>query len=258
MYNLWLPRYALLVAVSALILSIASAVLAPDTNSYRLVLAVVGVLSAILAIWLSANRGVRPASRLSRLLICALILEGVLDEFCQAWPKTAGILHSCLVSAIVSLSAAIALLLSEFRSTTVVLLEDHGAPSLRSLSVFSAFSLAAQVGLGASYRREAISIIPHIVGAMLVAAIILYLVMAVFMQCSSQRELKNPAMLLTGLIGGQVLLGIVAFMNKLGAPVLALPPKFFSAAHIVTGSLTMAMTVILAMRIFRHIDTVNS
>ena len=93
---------------------------------------------------------------------------------------------------------------------------------------------------------------------MLVAAIILYLVMAVFMQYSAQSELKNPAMLLTGLIGGQVLLGIGAFMNKLGAPVFALPPKFFSAAHIVTGSLAMAMTVILTMRIFRHVETVNS
>jgi hypothetical protein len=52
-----------------------------------------------------------------------------------------------------------------------------------------------------------------------------------------------------------VMLGIGAFLNKVGAPVLAMPPKVFSAAHIVTGSLTMAMTVILAMRIFRHIHT---
>ncbi len=251
MNNPWLPRYAILAAVSALILVMVGAVSAADADVFRIVLAVVGVLSLVLA---AAARGALPTA----LLFGFVVLDGVLSGLVAQHPMAAGIAHSCVLSGIFALAASTALLCTESWKKSVVLLEDQGSPSLRSLAVFAGFSLAAQVGLGASYRRDAISIIPHIVGAMLAAAIILYLVMAVFMQYSSHPELRNPSILLTGLAGTQVLLGIGAFLNKLGSPVLAMPPKFFSAAHIVTGTLTMAATVILAMRIHRHIRIVET
>ena len=66
------------------------------------------------------------------------------------------------------------------------------------------------------------------------------------------RSILGPeAFTVTNVLGTQVLLGIGAFLNKLGTPVFDLPPKFFSTAHIVTGSLAMATTVILAMNIHR-------
>ena len=251
MDNPWLPRYALLVAVSAFILVITGALSAQGTQAFRFGLAVIGVLSLILT---AAARGARPTAMLSGLLF----VEGGLSLFVSAYPIAAGIAHSCVLCAILCLAASIALLYSESWKHTSVLLDDGASPSLRSLALFAGFSLAAQVAIGAAFRREAISIIPHIVGAMLVAAIILYLVTAVFMQCSAHPEIRKPAILLTGLVGTQVLLGIGAFLDKVGSPLLAMPPKVFSAAHIVTGSLTMATTVILAMRIHRHIRIVET
>lgn len=251
MDKLWLSRYAFWVAASALILVIAGAFLAPDSGAYRIGLAAVGVFSAILA-------GATQWSRLAVLLCGLVALDGLMGELFQSYPKAAGIAHSCLLTAILSLAAALAIMCSQSWSKTAVLLEDSGSPSLRSLAVFAGFILAVQVVMGAAYRRDAISIIPHIIGAMVASAIILYLAMAVFMQYSSHPELKNPTILLTGLVGTQVLLGIGAFLNKVGSPVLAMPPRFFSAVHIVNGSLTMAATVILSMQIHRHIRSVET
>jgi hypothetical protein len=237
----WLHRYVAVAAAGALILLLCSAIFAPDTNAYRIVLGLVAVLAAAPL-----------RSRFGYWILAACAIDGVLSVLYISNQRLFGIIHSCVVSSIVSLSVANALRVLDSSSKDVVVLEDAGRPSLRSLSVFAGYSLAAQILLGASLRREALPVIPHILGAMLVAAVVLYLVMAVFMQYSSYRELKTPSILLTGLIGAQVLLGIGALLNKAGQPVLAMPPRFFSAAHIVTGSLTMAMTVVLAMRISRH------
>jgi len=245
MDKLWLRRYGLVSAAGALILLLCSALYAPDASAYRLVL---GCLGGLVIVFCALPK----RSRLGFAILGGIAVDAMLCWFFNSSPKPIGIIHSCVVSSIVSLSVANALSLRDSFSSDVVQLDDPGHPSLRSLSVFAGFSLAAQIVLGASFRREAIPVIPHIIGAMLVAAIVLYLVMAVFMQYSSHSELKNPSIVLTGLIGTQVLLGIGAFLNKAGQPVFAMPSQFFSAAHIVTGSLTMAMTVVLGMRISRH------
>ena len=243
MDKLWLPRFADFIAVGALTLLLCSAIYAPDDGGYRFVLAALGLCA------------IPVRSRFGYGVLLLIAFDGVLSGLYSSNPKLLGIIHSCVVSAVVSASVACAVWVRDSSVKNVIVLEDAGTPSLRSLSVFAGFSLAAQIILGASFRREAIPVIPHIIGAMLVAAIVLYLVMAVFMQYSTFRELKIPSIMLTGLIGTQVLLGVGAFLNKIGQPVLALPPQFFSAAHIVTGSLTMAMTVVLAMRISRHTYT---
>ncbi len=62
-----------------------------------------------------------------------------------------------------------------------------------------------------------------------------------------------PAVALSGLIAAQLLLGIGAYLNKVGSPIVGFPPQLFSAAHIVTGSLTMAATALLTLQIHRHI-----
>ena len=257
-HKFWLSRYTPVVAASALILVAAGAVDAPDSGTFMFVRGLVAVLGAILGIWLCSANFFRPALGLTGILVGAIGIDLFLSQSRAVWPRAAGIAHSCVLCAIFSLTVSIALLCSKSWDEPAVLLEEHAAPSLRSISIIACFGLAAQIALGASFRRDAISITPHIVGAMLAAAIILYLVMAVLTQYSSHRELKNPAILLTGLIVTQVLLGIGAFLNKLGEPVLAMPPKFFSEAHIVTGSLTLAAAVILAMRIHRHIRIAES
>jgi hypothetical protein len=249
MNTFWLPRYALLVASGALILLISGAVTTPDTTPYRLILGVVGLLCG--GLWVLARA--TAAARMIALLGGLLLTDGLLGEAYTAYPKLAGIAHSCVLCAAFSLAVLTAARLSRGWAMSSVVLEDSGTPSLRSIALFSVCSLGLQVGLGASFRRDALPIIPHILGAMLAAAIILYLVMAVFMQYSSYRELMYPAIGLTGLIATQVLLGIGAYLNKVGSPITGVPPQFFSAAHIVTGSLTMAATALLTLRIYHHI-----
>ena len=53
------------------------------------------------------------------------------------------------------------------------IVEDSGWPSLRSLAVTASVLTLAQVALGAGFRHRAFGIMPHIVGAIIVAMFLL-------------------------------------------------------------------------------------
>jgi heme A synthase len=130
---------------------------------------------------------------------------------------------------------------------------DGGWPSLRSLAIMTPVLIFIQIMLGAAFRHQAMGVMAHIIGAMVVALVGLLSGMFVTQQCGEHRSLKPAGVLLITIVFVQVFLGIGAItmrmMNTGNTPLVAA----ITASHVVVGAMTLAASVALAFQIRCHV-----
>jgi cytochrome c oxidase assembly protein subunit 15 len=281
---IWLHRYAIFVAFCTLLLVAAGASVTsndaglsvPDwplsygqvmpemtggifyEHGHRMIATTVGFLTIILAVWLWRAE---PRAWLRRLGFAALggvIVQGVLGGMTVIFllPKPVSISHACLAQLFFSTTVAIALFTSPSWKQGPRLTGDYGWPSLRALAVAAPVAVLAQLLLGAAYRHKAMGLIPHIAGAMLVAAIILHVAILILTHHGGHAVLRKSALLLLGVTFVQIFLGIAAYMSRVSTidsvqpmPVMVV----FTILHVAAGALTMAASVVLAIQVLRNV-----
>lgn len=109
-----------------------------------------------------------------------------------------------------------------------------------------------QIAMGALYRHQIFGVMPHMLGAMVVAILTLVVSMILMQHFSDQPQLKSAATALLAVALAQVCLGIAAFlMLLLGAGNI---PAFvwLTTGHVCVGSLTLAASVVAAMQVQRY------
>ena len=94
------------------------------------------------------------------------------------------------------------------------LVYDYGWPSMRSLAILTPVLVLLQILLGAAFRQKALTLLPHVLGAMFVALVILLESVFVLQQFPTHRALRPAAKTLLGVAFGQVFLGITALIMK--------------------------------------------
>ena len=77
------------------------------------------------------------------------------------------------------------------------IVEDHGWPSMRSLSIILPLVVLTQVALGAGFRHGALSVMPHVVGAMVVIMVLLMMGAFVMQQFPTHRTLRPAGIALS-------------------------------------------------------------
>ncbi len=279
-----LHLYALLAAFCALLLVMTGAALTssqiqtkPAVNSiaffetlHTAVAVAVAVLTIGLAIWLLLAEKRAWLIRLGWITVAACIIEGWLGWMARGphaisglassgtptgGPPTAGLgtLHACLAALLFVAFSSIALATSRTWSRDPELVQDYGWPSNRSLSAATALLVAIQVGFGAAFRHNLVSVMPHLLGALLVALFIMIVGAFVSNQFPKHPSLRPMAVALMVITGIQVFLGMAAFlmlmMDTAGRPAFLA----ISVAHVTTGSLTLAASVMLAMEVRRSV-----
>ena len=93
--------------------------------------------------------------------------------------------------------------------------EDSGWPSLRSLAVSASVLTLAQVALGAGFRHRAFGIMPHIIGAIIVAMFLLIVATFVIVQFPKHAALSKGAWALIASPPLQIGLGVLAYIVRL-------------------------------------------
>jgi heme A synthase len=131
--------------------------------------------------------------------------------------------------------------------------EDYGWPSLRSLAVLTPVLILVQIGLGAGFRHRAFGLMPHVIGAMLVPLVILLTAIFVLNQFPKHRALRHAAVGLLTITLVQIFLGIAAYVARLNAAEYPLAMVLTTVAHVATGGLTLAASVVLAIQIRRNV-----
>ena len=133
------------------------------------------------------------------------------------------------------------------------LVRDYGRPSLRSLSSAAVLFILIQVGFGAGLRHSAVGVMPHLLGALVVAIFIMIVGVFVSTQFPKHASLRPKAVAFMTITGVQVFLGMCAFLMRMMSIEGSKVFLTISVAHVATGSLTLAAGVMLALEIRRSV-----
>jgi heme a synthase len=285
MQTSWLHRYAILVAVCTLLLVLAGASVTskeaglsvpdwplsygqviPDMTGgvlfetgHRMIATVVGMLTVILAIWI-ARVEKRPNGRawmrrLGWVAVSLVVAQGLLGgaTVLLLQPAPISMAHACLAQLFFSVTVAIAVFTSRKWQEGPEPVEDYGWPSLRSLAILTPVLILVQIALGAGFRHRAFGLLPHVIGAMLVPLVILLIGIFVLQQFPKHRALRPAASGLLAITLAQVFLGVIAYVARMNAAEYPLAMVLTTVAHVATGGLTLAASIVLAIQIRRNV-----
>ncbi|MGP0073154.1 MAG: hypothetical protein ACLPWF_14630 [Bryobacteraceae bacterium] len=254
----WLHRFAILVALFALVAIILGAVVTSLERPIAATSAAIPAAAASFELWHKVAGGVA----VILMLVLAIGLRtpfgwnGVtmglvlgLIEAGHSLPQASGILHALVAQLFLGIIAAIAVMTSASWRRGPSLIDDTWKPSLRALSKAVPLVILLQTTLGASYRFHALGVIWHILNAMIV--LLLNLIVAVFLvrQFPEHPTLRPAALTLAIITGIQVLLGFTTFMMLILFPETSLAVVITSVLHVTTGALTFAAGFALSVLI---------
>lgn len=284
MPNVWLHRYAMLLAVCTLFLVVAGGLVTsneaglsvPDwplsygrimpemvggvfyEHGHRMVATAIGLMTIGLLVFLHVVEKRRWMKRLGWAALGTVIAQGMLGGLTVLFmlPKGVSMAHACLAELFFSITVAVAIFTSPAWRNGAELVRDGGWPSMRSIAFGAPVMVLIQVGLGAGFRHRAIGILPHLTGAFVLGGGILLAGIFALTQFPKHKALRPAGLALVGITFVQVMLGVAAFMTRL-QPTDTETAKtvmiFFTVAHVATGALTMAAAVALAIVTGRNV-----
>jgi len=267
----WLHRYAVLLAVYALFVILLGAFLTTNLSGPPLTGGMLGgffteathrsagvgliVLTLGLAIRLSKVDPRKWLSRFAWIALALLVLETGLGEMktFRSLPRTPGILHACFAQLFFCAVAAIAVFTSSGWNQGEEPVQDYGWPSMRSLAITMPVLVFTQVALGAAFRHQAIGVVWHLLGAMIVSLAVLIVCAFTMQQFPTHRSLHPAAVRLIALTATQVFLGLAVYTMRLQTAENTTPVMITILTHIAIGALTFAASVILGIQIRRNV-----
>ncbi|HUI81829.1 MAG TPA: hypothetical protein VLY24_28095 [Bryobacteraceae bacterium] len=242
----WLHRSALALALVTLALVVLGSGVTSQAGSawevsHLLTGAAAGLLTLIVALLLR--------SKLGWLLLAAVLLQAALGN------RSPGVaaFHAFLAHLFFAATVAVALVTSPGWQREPEIATDMAKPSLRTLSIVTVVLLIAQIALGSAVRHKVMGSGIHITFAMVVALAIVVLGVLVMNQCATHRILRPAAIAMMVIAGAQVFLGFGAFIVRMMVEENTLPVQIATMAHVTTGALTLAATVVLALQIRRNL-----
>ncbi len=263
MKNTWLCWLAILVAVCTLLLIVDGAMVGPGTqptpeamSAHRIAATAVSLLTLGLVLGLIFKDPRPQARRLGWITLAIAVLQDSVGHAAvlALVPRTAAIVHACLAPLFFAAVVAIALVTSPAWFRGPEMASDYGWPSMRTLAIFTPIVVLGQILLGAAFRQKALSLLPHVLGAMFVALVILLESLFVLQQFPTHRALRPAAQTLLSVAFGQVFLGIGALTMKSIADDTARSVILTVAAHITGGAVTLATTIVLSILIRRNVQ----
>ncbi len=165
-----------------------------------------------------------------------------------------GTLHGILGAILFAMLASIVLVTSRSWQGEPELVQDYGWPSNRFMTGATAFLVLVQVGFGAGFRHSAVGVLPHLLGALIVALFIMIAGAFITTQFSKHPTLRPLAVALMTITGIQVFLGMTAFLMRLMETAAPAAYLVISVAHVGTGSLTLAASAMLAIEVRRCVQ----
>ena len=239
-------------------------------HGHRMVAATVGFLTIILALWLWIKEKRKWVRNLGLIALLAVVLQGVLGGLTVIFllPTPISVMHATLAQTFFCIITSLALFTSTEWKTDRPKIETSGHPW--RLFLATTIAIYCQLILGAWMRHSKAAlaiptfplafgrIIPqftspeiaihfaHRVGALVVFSLICATFITVIRSYRSEKKLLIPSTILFCLLFAQIALG--------GLTVLSGTAVFFATAHVATGALMLATSVVLTLRSYRLFD----
>ena len=227
-------------------------------HGHRMIASFVGLLTVVLAAWLWRAESRGWVKKIGLAAVVAVIAQGVLGGITVLFllPTVVSVSHACLAQLFFCMIVSLTLVTSpawrrqsEDRLQPLV---DAGVFSLGRLTVAVNVAIFMQLMLGAAFRHKAVGIVPHLIGAVVVALVVIWVVVRVAAQHSARREVLAWALVLNGLLMLQLVLGAAAYWIRhvtASAPQPLPPMVALTVAHVAVGALLMAAGVVLTIQV---------
>jgi heme A synthase len=269
LYKVELYRSALLVVFLALLVIITGAfitstevaarqpqsAIAPEVGGgLHRALAVVLVACILgIAIWISATPTARWLRAVAWSGVVTLAVGAALEWQTPPLSPKIAVFHALSAHFFLSLSTVIAVGTSAGWNREPERVDGSSPLLLRPLAVATPPIVFLQITLGAAYRHDMTSIMPHMAIAMGVAFLALIGSTVVLQNFPGPPPLRRAAVALISIVLLQVCLGIGAFLML----VLNAAGTFYfvatSVGHVLVGASTLAASVIMAMQVWRSV-----
>ncbi len=224
-------------------------------HSHRLLGSTVGLLTILLTVTLWTLER-RPWMRwLGLIALLAVIVQGVLGGLRVVLVENLlALIHGGFAQAFFAFLAALTLLASAEWHNRQPHKAIPDAASVQRLSIITTAAIYIQIILGAVVRHTGSGAEVHILGAVLVAGVIFWLVDWVVQSYAGHTALTRSALLLRRLLLFQLALGVFAYIGKYTLSGAFLSPYTvpLSTAHVVIGALMLATSVRLTLRSYRN------
>ena len=231
-------------------------------HGHRMVAETIGFLTIILAVW-TWRAGRRSWMRkLGVLALATVIAQGILGGITVLYylPPAVSTAHATLGQTFFCLVVIMAMVTGQewLEQKPVLVIERH-RPRLRTLATLAAASVYVQLILGAAFRHSGIKLLPHLVSAVVVTALLLWTATRVLTDHSAVPQLRVPARVLLFLLLVQLGLGFGSYITRVewgkeaAQPMVAMVVT--TVAHVAVGALLLATSVILAVQSYRHTST---
>lgn len=232
-------------------------------HGHRMIAGTVATLTVILAVWLwfaEERRWLRWMGVWAVLAVVAQALLGGLTVLLYLPPPvSAG--HATLGQIFFCITSSIAFFTGERWRWDESKMQDESNPSIHNLAAATTGAILIQLVLGALYRHSGLGVVPHIVGACVVTALIIWLETRVLLKHSGVRGLVNPAVLMIVLLIGQISLGIASYWIKMadkGVPQPLPPFVNTTTAHVAVGAGLLLTSLYLTYQTYRFLASPHS
>lgn len=250
----WLLRYAVAVAVCTALLVITGPAVSSNEarplyflgQIHELLGAAVSILMAGLAIWLARLKGEVWLGQLAWAALAANIVQDLLGLKASPVPAPLRVSHSLLGQVFFSTIVAIAVFASKSWKQNSKPVENRS--SIPFLAMTTPVLILFQVALGVAFRHGVMGALPHILGALVLAAILGPTIAAILRIRHAEIRSVGIALILVGSL--QMLLGFALLtMESLDIdPVVVIVATM---AHAAMGAFTLAAATVIAVLIRR-------
>lgn len=225
--------------------------------SHRVVAGIVGVTTLLLAVWAYFSERRSWMRKLGLIAFAGVAAQAGIGGLRVLFPEHKALIavpHALVAQSFFAVVIAIAVFTSRSWASDHDIKSDAVSLPLRRLVAACVAAVLIQLVLGAGFRHQAFGIIPHIVGAVVVTLLIVSTAMVLIRRHRGDGYLVRPGKLAVALLVIQICVGIAAYLARLGSirdPQPLEPMISLTAAHVVVGALTLAATVVLALRSYQ-------
>lgn len=225
--------------------------------SHRFIAGLVGFATLTLAVWVYFKERRGWMRRLGLVAFAGVVAQAVIGGMRVWFPEYKALIavpHALVAQSFFAVVVSIAVFTSRSWWARQQGRPDGKSLQLRALTGTTVLAVLIQLVLGAGFRHQAFGIAPHIVGAVVVAVLIMMTVTTVVRRHRDDSYLARPAKFAIVLLIVQLGLGIGAYLARLasaGDPQPLEPMISLTVAHLVVGALTLAMMVTLTLRCYQ-------
>jgi cytochrome c oxidase assembly protein subunit 15 len=225
-------------------------------HSHRVIAAVLGVLSIVLAVWVWAKDERRWLRWFSVIAVAGIAAQGVLGgevvrQLLHYWLPVA---HACFAQIVFAALLSIAVFTSRWWISDQPQVEDTGSPSIHSLAIANAVVIYLQVILGAGFRHKEIPVWPHMVGALIVLGMVIWLAAVLRRRFEKSAAISKTRILLHAILGTQLLLGLGAYWSRVTTADAPQPMPLMvtlTVLHTVVGAILFGVSVLIVLLCYR-------